>query len=489
MRRAVWLAALGLAAAPAPAALAADGLDPLPPIPDAGELAATIAEEAGMPEPALLPEIAPLPALPAAPAQAAAEEPAQTGADAAPPPAPVATAPQAVPAVSEPQPAAEPAPDAPPPPAVQAEAANVNVSVRIDSPGDDGAVAQVNVATSVELPQYQPEQPRYQPVVAPNPPPEAEEPRSEATQVEEPEPAAPEGAQWTWEWGCGGDPFGDVSLPAGVTPQVWIWNWDWNCGADETPATNNQSEITTGYQPAPTQYRPVNVNVSIRVNSAGDNGPVAQANVAVGVRVPPPLVIAPAPPSATPAEAVASAFATTVELLLAPVQAAPPAPEVSAPAAAPAAASGDEGDDCCRLGEPRGVAYPAERPVSVVLARPEARRDPDITLEGADAVVMTARLELRARRVLTPAATPQRPQARPARSVQPRRLPGDEGAAAATQQSGLGLAPVGAPDRSLPLAALVLLAFAFASGNSSWAAVRSRPTPGADPDEPPDRPG
>jgi hypothetical protein len=35
----------------------------------------------------------------------------------------------------------------------------------------------------------------------------------------------------------------------------------------------------------------------------------------------------------------------------------------------------------------------------------------------------------------------------------------------------------------------VLLAFAFASANSSLASARSRPTHGADADEPPDRPG
>jgi hypothetical protein len=200
-------------------------------------------------------------------------------------------------------------------------------------------------------------------------------------------------------------------------------------------------------------------------------------------------VLVAGPPSATPAEALASVLATATEQQPALVQALQPVAELLAPAAVPGVASVDERDDCCRLAEPRGVAYPAERPVSVVLAKPEARLDRDITLEGADAVVMTARLELRARRVLTPAATPQRPQARPARSVQPRRLLGDEGAAAATQQSGLGLAPVGAPDRSLPFAALALLGFVFASASSSWAAARSRPTPGVELDEPPDRPG
>jgi hypothetical protein len=489
LRRAAWLTALGLAAAPTPAALAADA-GAVPPVPGAGELALAVLEDAGIPIPLPVPEVDPLPALPAAPAQPAAAEPAPTGAGAAPPPQPVEqTAPVAVP---EPPPAvslppAQPEPDAPAaPPApeqpVQQEPANVSVSVRIESPGDDGAVTQVNVAAAVDAPQYQPESPRYQPVVAPEAPPPAAETAAEV-------PASGEPA-WTWEWGCGGDPFGEIALPAGVAPQTWIWNWNWNCGDDESASVDNGDEITSGYHAAPAQYRPVNINVSIRVASPGDNGPVVQANVAVGVTIPP-LPVPAAPPAATappapPAPPVASAPA------IVPADAAPPpasAPAPSAPAAPEAeAAPAEELDDCCRLAEPRGVAYAADPPASIVLAAGAAPDPPEITFTGADAVVVAARLELRARRAVTPAAAPQRPQARPARSAPPREAsPEDE--PAAVQQSGFGLAPAEAPERSLPFVALVLLAFAFASAKPSWAAVRSGPTPGADPDEPPDRPG
>ena len=38
----------------------------------------------------------------------------------------------------------------------------MNVSVRVDSPGDDGAVEQVNVAAAQPAPQYQPEPAQYQ---------------------------------------------------------------------------------------------------------------------------------------------------------------------------------------------------------------------------------------------------------------------------------------------------------------------------------------
>jgi len=81
------------------------------------------------------------------------------------------------------------------------------------------------------------------------------------------------------------------------------WTWIWNCGSNDAQ-----------YQDATaTQYRPSNVNVSIRISSPGDNGPVHQANVAVAVgasRVTgttPPVLVAPATGSTIPVAGTASA--------------------------------------------------------------------------------------------------------------------------------------------------------------------------------------
>ena len=45
-------------------------------------------------------------------------------------------------------------------------------------------------------------------------------------------------------------------------------------------------KTTSQYQPGVTQYRPININISIRINSPGNDGPVSQKNVAVLVTAP-----------------------------------------------------------------------------------------------------------------------------------------------------------------------------------------------------------
>lgn len=446
----------------------------LPPVPDATELAATILEDAGASLPTAV-GAPPLPELPAAPAQTAAAEPVQVGADAAPPPEPVAD-----PALRlEPEPDPEPQPVAPQPdaPAAQQEPVNVNVSVRIDSAGDDGAVTQVNVAVDDAPPQYQPEQPQYQPVVPPTGAPERRE-RAVSPLPDEP-PADPDaGWDWTWNWSCGDAPVGDIAIPFGIDTREWNWNWNWNCGDDEAGSANNTDESLSGYHAPVAQYRPVNINVSIRIASPGDNGPVVQANVAVGVTVPIP-VVAPIPAAAE-------------EPATAPPPAVVPSPAPSAAGeVAPASVATEpvaERDECCRLPEPRGVAYDPAPQTSVVLAARALAAAGDTTLGGADTVAIAARLELRARRAATAATSPPRPQARPARPAPVRRGPHDEGRPTVIQ-GGLGFAPVNGPDQVWPYAILMLFAFVFASVSSSRASARSRPTPGVDADEPPSRPG
>ena len=453
----------------------------LPPVPNATELAATILEETAavpLPETVAAP---PLPELPAASAQLAAAEPVQTGADAAPPPEPVS---QPVPKpdpepVPEPQPA-QPQPEAPAVRAepVQQEPVNVNVSVRIGSPGDDGAVTQVNVAVDDPPAQYQPEPPQYQPVVPPSEP--ASPGAGSVAPVADEPPASPvDGWEWTWNWSCGDAPVGDIAIPFDVGTRDWTWNWNWICGGGEPTLNNNVEETITGYRAPVTQYRPVNINVSIRIASPGDNGPVVQANVAVGVTVPVPVLVQPPvrvePPVAAPAAepATAEAAATSQgDATAAPVEAAP----------------AEEQDGCCQLPGPRGVPYDPEPPVSVVLAAREPVPAGDTTLAERDTVAIAARFELRARRAAAAAAAPPRPQARPARPSSTSRVPGDEGQPILVQ-GGLGFAPLNGSDQVWPYAVLMVFAFVFASVSLSRASARSRPTPAADPDDRPERPG
>ena len=100
-------------------------------------------EEAGLEELGPLTAVDPSIALPAVPAQKTAAEPATAGAVAAPPPEPAADTPVEAPPAVNPEPDAPPAPDV-----VQTAPTNVNISVRIDSPGDNGSVEQLNVAAS-----------------------------------------------------------------------------------------------------------------------------------------------------------------------------------------------------------------------------------------------------------------------------------------------------------------------------------------------------
>ena len=169
------------------------------------------------------------------------------------------------------EPASEPpaAPDATPASAPQADApattvrpaadtsqtapVNVNVSVRVDSPGDGGTVTQTNVAAVVG---------------------------SETGPAPEQQPA-PEAATGS------GDATGSCTVLSsilGLIPDTTsgenvipgLGNIDWNCNGNLTQ--NNWYHA--GNVP---QYHPVNVNVSIRIRSPGSDGAVTQTNVALTI--------------------------------------------------------------------------------------------------------------------------------------------------------------------------------------------------------------
>ena len=480
---------LGLAAS-APPALAEDGVAGVPAlavaVPDATELAGAILDDvaaAALPVPAVpavptvpAPEVVPT-ELPAAPAQPAAAEPVQTGTAAAPSPEPVSEpSPVAAPVVPQPLPEPEPA-------VVQQSPANVNVSVRVDSPGDDGAVTQLNVAVGGSSPQYQEPQTQYQPPVLPDP---------EEHEVDDVAPAAGEAAiddwNWSWNWSCGDAPVGDIAIPVGVLQQNWNWNWNWICGGNEPAGNESIEESSDGYQAPTTQYRPVNINISIRINSPGDNGPVVQANVAVGVTLPAPVVIVPSMPPATPQTPAPAPVGspTAVEAISGAALAVLGIATVSL--------AGDvveDPEDCCLLRQPRAAVGFAEAPVSIVLSEstPVARRDTTAdTGDTAAVAAVVARFELRARRVATAESAPPRPQARPAPPASTR-APSDDRDEAAVVTGGLGFAPLPGSDRLLPWIVLLGFSFLFAFASSSLVSAGSRPTPGADADEPPTRPG
>jgi hypothetical protein len=132
------------------------------------------------------------------------------------------------------------------------------------------------------------------------------------------------------------------------------------------------------------------------------------------------------------------------------------------------------------------AAVAPERPASIFAGGAAAAAD--IASLPVDTVAVAARLELKARGAAHAAEAVPRPQARPARPA-PRPQHGEEEGPAVAPHDSLGFAPVGGPERTLPFAALVLLAFMFASTHSTLVAARSRPTHEAEADAPPDRPG
>jgi hypothetical protein len=129
----------------------------------------------------------------------------------------------------DPEPVATPAPAAPekPPPSdqyhsetpsnvsvTQTQPSNVHVSIRINSPGDDGPVVQINNAGGsavVEQVQQVVQRPPAQPEPEPEP-------------VQAAGGSLPASWDWTWTSAC----FGGAPR-AGAATAVPGWNWHWSC--------------------------------------------------------------------------------------------------------------------------------------------------------------------------------------------------------------------------------------------------------------------
>jgi hypothetical protein len=177
--------------------------------------------------------------------------------------------------------------------AVQASPTNVNVSVRIGSPGDNGPVTQVNVAAAVTSAASATGDGASAAPASTAAAPSTTSGAHASTPASQPTAASPSTAQddpetWTWQWNCLSKPDLSVIPTAGSTtgslPKNWTWIW--NCG--ENPAQYQDATAA--------QYQPSNVNIAIRISSSGNDGPVSQSNLAVAVHVGLPPVAIPAGP-------------------------------------------------------------------------------------------------------------------------------------------------------------------------------------------------
>ena len=195
-----------------------------------------------------------------------------------------------------------PAAAEPPSPGTPASGAtgalNVNVAVRIGSAGDNGAVTQVNTAAAPS------------PVVAARASEAVGQP-SNATTAAPPAtgPAAP-GPTWYWEWDCASTPLSAVVSPIDSKSDSLpsSWTWIWNCGDN-----SGQYQKTTA-----DQYQQANTNISIRISSPGDDGPVSQTNVVISAGpgpVPAPSEERP-PPPAMPTSSFPAAVAASIAVTL-----------------------------------------------------------------------------------------------------------------------------------------------------------------------------
>ena len=229
---------------------------------------------------------------------------------------------------------AQPQPPAPSvhttqPPAPAAAAANINVSVRIDSPGDNGPISQVNVTGGSVTPLSTPAEPAKTPST-PVPSNAAQTPAPASS----PQAGSGDPDTWYWTWDClGTGPISAISPGgSGTSSFPTSWTWIWNCGDN---SSQYQSETPVGYPQ-------INTNIAIRISSPGNDGSVTQVNLGAGVTIPLPVPVhgAPFPPSPVnvpppPQDAVgavssvigpvlaATPFADTTDItaLLAPIEA------------------------------------------------------------------------------------------------------------------------------------------------------------------------
>ena len=492
-----------------------------PTLPDVDEVVAELTEPLTGPDAqAPAPEAHPAPATPADSPAVSPEAP--VAGPEAPAPAPEAPV-QAAQEPANPVPTSTPAPVAEAVSAVaqQVQPLNVNISVRFESPGDNGPVNQLNAAVTDVVAQFAPAlQPETQYQT-----PESQYHAPSAPAGSTPAPAAPSATEnqaqpvsepneqwdWTWQWSCGDAIPPEFAIPGSSLLPIWNWNWEWNCGGGPTGDGNSESQLPTQYQGVATQYQPININISIRILSPGNDGPVtqvnlAQTNVAVTVHAAlPGTVVNPVPVTQPP-----SGGGT-------PQDSTPPA--VSAPAdsttrAAPATSETASVDAAAgTASQPVELAVEVECCAATAARRPGAENgghrrpaiagmlgtadDPNVGPVRGD----TARATAGSGRVVAVSAeaiaalAPPQPAVEAGRQAKAQEelkraarkaRPADERAAALGQA---GVGPLASPDKSSKLFFLYLIPFAMALVDAARRILGEQSPTAADPGRPPTRPG
>ncbi len=134
--------------------------------------------------------------------------------------------------------------------ATQATPTNVAVSVRVGSPGTDGQVTQTIAADASAQGQYQPPATQYQdgtPVEPTTPAPDA--PVAQAPAATQPAqgtadaPSLPSSWIWNWTWTCGDITGSDTTqtIDTGIPGWIWTWNIDTVCATSTVPSTPSTS--------------------------------------------------------------------------------------------------------------------------------------------------------------------------------------------------------------------------------------------------------
>ena len=167
---------------------------------------------------------------------------------------------------------------------IQSDATNTNVAVRVLSPGDNDPVTQTNAAPDPadEASGEEDSSPSDTAESTSDPLADSEQYQTPNSQYQ-----SSDDPKWIWNWTlsmCDGivssisDESGDRSS------RDWTWNWIWNWTCEDTPVSADSpsnsplADTTEDRGSGVPQSGPANVNVSIRVLSPGDDGPVTQTN-------------------------------------------------------------------------------------------------------------------------------------------------------------------------------------------------------------------
>jgi hypothetical protein len=237
---------------------------------------------------------------------------------------------------------------------------NINVSVRIDSPGDDGPVTQTNVALSGATTQYHSPDPQYHSTTASS----SGDTGTVATTVplvstldgaatplpapdSAPGPSVPDAAlptegvrtswTWVWTWTCGGttSSASTMQIDTGISGWTWTWNLNGVCGlppptTSQLLSTISSPNVSAPLPPTIVAPRPPTIRAPV--------APTLPTAPAVQQPVPPtpPTIwapVAPTPPTAPEVQQPVQPMPPTIEAPLLPLDA--PAGMLTVPAAAP----------------------------------------------------------------------------------------------------------------------------------------------------------